>query len=317
VSFREPALLAALALVPLAIAAYVLAQRRGRAYAVRYTNVDLLASVAGRQRTRHLPAALALVALTALALAVARPQHTVAAERREATVMLVTDTSDSMLAEDVRPSRLAAAKRAVRDFGRQVPEDFRVGLVGFSQTAETLVSPTTDREALRLALDTIATRRGTALGDGLRLGLDLARTPISDGLGGNRRLPAAIVLLSDGTQTHGTSDPLALARQAKRARVPIHTVALGQPDGVLVRPDGSSEPVPPDPTALRRIASESGGRFFATADARQLRQIYENLGTALAKREEQRELTAAFAGGALAFLLAGAMLGLVRAGRLP
>src|SRR5919199_1108936 len=133
-SFQAPLLLASLAVVPLVAAAYVLAQRRRRRFAVRYTNVDLLAAVAGRSYTRHLPALLALLALAALLVAVARPQRTVAAERREANVVLVTDTSGSMQATDVKPTRLGALKVAARAFTQHVPEQFRIGLVGFGNT---------------------------------------------------------------------------------------------------------------------------------------------------------------------------------------
>src|SRR4051794_9103368 len=107
-TFQAPLLLGLLAVIPLVAVVYALQQRRARKFAIRYTNVDLLLAVAGRSWTRHIPALLALLALAALLIAIARPQRTVAAERREATVMLVFDTSGSMLATDVAPSRLGA-----------------------------------------------------------------------------------------------------------------------------------------------------------------------------------------------------------------
>ena len=142
-SFQAPLLLGLLAVIPLVAVVYALMQRRRRPYAVRYTNVDLLASVAGRSWSRHVPALFALLALAALLIAVARPQHTVAAERHEATVMLVFDTSGSMLATDVKPRRLAAAQAAARTFTQKVPDDFRLGLIGFGTHASQLVGPTT------------------------------------------------------------------------------------------------------------------------------------------------------------------------------
>ncbi len=316
-SFREPALLAALALVPLALAAYVVSQRRGRRYAVRYTNLDVLASVAGRSPLRHLPAALALLALAALALAIARPQRTVAAERREGTVVLVTDTSGSMRATDVPPDRLRAAKAAAREFTRSLPEGIRLGLVRFSSDAEQVLGPTTDRAQLLAAIDSLPAEGGTAMGDGLQLGLQAVRAPVPDDRGGVKRLPGAIVLLSDGKKTQGIAEPPAVARRAKDLKVPIYTVALGRPDGVLITKDGTREPVPPDTFTLQLIARETGGRFYATADAGRLKEIYENLSTALSRRPEQQELTAEFAGGALALLLLGSAIGLGRMGRLP
>src|SRR4051794_8061729 len=143
-SFREPLLLAGLALVPLAIAAYVAVQQRRRRYAVRYTNVELLAGVAKASWLRHLPALLALLALAALLVALARPERTVAAQRREANVILVTDTSGSMLAKDVAPSRLAAPQAAARAFIKKGPDQFRVRLVGFGSGAPQPGEPTLD-----------------------------------------------------------------------------------------------------------------------------------------------------------------------------
>src|SRR3954447_19521724 len=128
-------------------------QRRRRPYAVRYTNVDLLASVAGRSWTRHVPALFALLALAALLIAIARPQRTVAAERREATVILVFDTSGSMLATDVQPSRLAAAQLAGEGFVGRVPDAFHVGVVGFGSSAQQLSDPTTDKLRVKATID--------------------------------------------------------------------------------------------------------------------------------------------------------------------
>ena len=319
-SFREPLLLAGLALLPLAVVAYVAAQRRRRRFAVRYTNVDLLAGVASASWLRHVPALLALLALAALLIALARPERTVAAPREEATVIMVTDTSGSMLAEDVAPNRLTAAREAARSLLRQVPEDFRVGLVKFGSFAEQVVDPTTDRSRMELALRQLSVRGGTAMGEGLQLGLEAARTPVPDGLGGTRRLPTSIVLLSDGSSTRG-DDPIDVAQEAKRAKVPIYTVALGTPGGVLesLRPDGTirRENVPPDTLTLQEIARETGGRYFNAPDSDQLEAVYAGLATRFATRMEKREITAAFAGGGLVLLLGGLALSLLRGGRLP
>jgi Ca-activated chloride channel family protein len=319
-TFREPLLLAGLALVPLAVAAYVAAQRRRRRFAVRYTNLDVLAGVARAGWIRHVPPALALLALAALLVALARPERTVAAQRREATVVMVTDTSGSMLAKDVRPDRLTAAREAARALTRQVPEDFRLGLVKFGSTAEQVVEPTTDRGRMELALRGLTVKGATAMGDGLRLGLDAARTPVPDGLGGTRRLPASIVLLSDGANTRG-ADPIDVAQEAKRVRVPIYTVALGTPGGVLETPraDGTikRENVPPDTLTLKEIARETGGRYFSAPNASDLEAVYSGLATRFATRMEKQEVTAAFAGGGLVLLLGGLALSLLRGGRLP
>jgi Ca-activated chloride channel homolog len=315
VSFREPVLLLALALLPLAIAAYVLAQRRRRRYAVRYPAVDVLAGVAGRSWGRHIPAALALLALTALLIAMGRPERTVAAPQRQGTVMMVTDTSGSMDATDVSPSRLKAAQAAARALGKKLPEQFRLGLVSFNNVAEQLVAPTTDRTQVNAAIDGLKVHGSTAMGDGLELGLRSARTQIKDTEGRLRRLPAVMVLLSDGKSERG-SEPVEVADKAKKLKVPIYTIALGTQSGTLNR-GGKAIPVPPDNVTLRDVAETTGGRFFAAPSAARLESIYENLGTRFSTRKEKQEVTAAFAGAALVLLLAGGVLSLLRTGRIP
>jgi Ca-activated chloride channel homolog len=315
VSFREPVLLLALALLPLAIAAYVLAQRRRRRYAVRYPAVDVLAGVAGRSWGRHIPAALALLALTALLIAMGRPERTVAAPQRQGTVMMVTDTSGSMDATDVSPSRLKAAQAAARALGKKLPEQFRLGLVSFNNVAEQLVAPTTDRTQVNAAIDGLKVHGSTAMGDGLELGLRSARTQIKDTEGRLRRLPAVMVLLSDGKSERG-SEPVEVADKAKKLKVPIYTIALGTQSGTLNR-GGKAIPVPPDNVTLRDVAGTTGGRFFAAPSAARLESIYENLGTRFSTRKEKQEVTAAFAGAALVLLLAGGILSLLRTGRIP
>jgi len=318
--FREPLVLIGLALLPLAVLAYVAAQQRRRRYAVRYTNVDLLASVAKASPLRHLPALLALLAFAALLVALARPERTVAAKREEATVIMVTDTSGSMLAKDVRPDRLTAAREAALTLTKQVPEDFRLGLIKFGSQAEQVVEPTTDRGRMELALRQLDVAGGTAMGDGLKLGLEAAETPIPDGLGGTRKLPTAIVLLSDGANTRG-EDPIDIAQQAKKAKIRIYTVALGTPNGTLetTKPDGStrSQKVPPDTLTLREIARDTGGRYFSAPDADQLEAVYSGLATRFATVNEKREMTASFAGFGLVLLLGGLSISLLRGGRLP
>jgi Ca-activated chloride channel family protein len=321
VSFQAPLLLGLLALVPLAAAAYVWSQRRARKFAVRYTNVDILASVATRSWTRHVPAVLALLAFAALLIALARPQRTVAAERREATVILVFDTSGSMLATDVQPSRLAAAKLAGTTFADKVPDTFRIGVIGFGSSAQQLAEPTTDHARVKTTIDALQVKGATAMGDALKAAINSARIPVPDGLGGERRLPAAIVLLGDGASTRG-ADPIDVVQDTKKFKIPVYTVALGTQSGTLTHTNPNTgqtttERVPPDLLTLQEIARDTGGQFFATADAQRLRTVYSNLGTRLTKTKEKQQVTSAFAGGALVLLLLGAGFGLVRGGRLP
>jgi Ca-activated chloride channel family protein len=317
VSFREPLFLIGLALVPLAVLLYWRAQQRRRLYAVRFPATAVLAGVAGRSWGRHVPAALALLALAALLVGLARPERTVAAQVDEAVVVMVTDTSGSMRATDVRPDRLAAAKAAGRTLAEKLPDGYRLGLVTFGSRAEQQAAPTTDRQAVRAAIEQLRIGGGTAMGDGLTLGLEAARTPFPDGLGASRRLPAAIVLLSDGASTTGTADPVQVAGRAGKVRVPIYAVALGTSRGVLPTSTGGQVRVPPDTVTLQEVARDSRGRFYRAPDAARLEEVYGNLGTRLAVRDEKREVTSAFAGGALVLLLAGAVLSLLRTGRLP
>jgi Ca-activated chloride channel family protein len=321
VSFQAPLLLGLLALVPLAAGIYVWSQRRARKFAVRYTNVAVLAGVAGRSYTRHVPAILALLALAALLIAIARPQRTVAAERREATVILVFDTSGSMLATDVQPSRLEAARLAGMTFADKVPDTFRIGVIGFGSSAQQLVEPTTDHARVKTTISSLQVKGATAMGDALKAAINSARIPVPDGLGGERRLPAAIVLLGDGASTRG-ADPIDVVQDTKKFKIPVYTVALGTQNGTLTHTDPNTgqtntERVPPDLLTLQEIARDTGGQFFATADARRLQTVYANLGTRLTKTKESQQVTSAFAGGALVLLLVGAGFGLVRGGRLP
>jgi Ca-activated chloride channel family protein len=320
--FAAPLLLLGLALVPLALAAYVVAQRRRRRYAVRYTNVDVLASVAARAGwARHVPALLALLALVALLVALARPQRTVAAEVQAATVVMVTDTSGSMLAKDIAPDRLTAAKNAGHALADKLPRDFRLGLISFGTRVSQLVEPTTDKARVKAAVDSLKFSGKTAMGDGLALALDSARAPVTDPTTGlPQRLPAAIVLLSDGASTVG-QDPITVAERARKLKIPVYAVALGTQGGYLehTAKNGSvsRSPVPPDTATLQEIARETRGRYYQAADAQQLTDIYRGLGTRCSTNKEKQEVTAAFAGGGFVLLLAGMVAAMARGGRLP
>jgi Ca-activated chloride channel family protein len=220
-----------------------------------------------------------------------------------------------MDATDVAPSRLRAAQAAARALSKKLPEQFRLGLVSFNNAAEQLVAPTTDRSQVDAAVNGLKVHGSTAMGDGLQLGLQSARTRIADIAGRSHRVPAVMVLLSDGKSERGV-EPVDVADRAKKLKVPIYTIALGTQQGTLNR-QGRSVPVPPDDVTLRDIAETTGGRFFAAPSAARLESIYENLGTRFSTRNEKQEVTAAFAGAALVLLLAGGILSLLRTGRLP
>ena len=334
-SFREPLVLLALILVPVAWLLYLAFQRRRARFAVRFTNLDLLANVVQRAPAwrRHIPPILYLLALSALVVALARPQRTVEIPREQASVILTTDVSGSMQATDVKPNRLSAAQDAADAFIAKVPGKFRVGLVTFSQAAQVIAPPSTDRQLVRDGVQSLTANGGTAMGDALDLSLRTVR-PGARGAGvtedpsppaaptprrGER--PAAILLLSDGEQTSGTRDPLEVARRAKALRVTINTVALGTDEGVLELTDPlgrvQRRPVPPDRLTLKEVARLSGGKYFDAPSAGKLDEIYKDLGSQLGFVKQQREMTFLFAGLGLALILAGGTSSLVWFGRFP
>jgi Ca-activated chloride channel family protein len=313
-SFATPLALLCLAAVPLAILAHVSAQRRRRRYPVRFPAVATLAAVATSEPRwrRHVPFALFALALTAVALSLARPERTIAVPVERASVVLVTDVSRSMSATDVSPSRLEAARRAAQSFLDKVPRQLRVGLVSFSEAAQSLRAPTTDRQQISSALNSLQPISGTATGAGLRTALDNLK---SDADKSETPPPAAIVLLSDGSATDGSA-AFDVAMESRRLKIPIFTVALGTEEGTISL-GGRVVRVPPDPEALQRIASLSGGEAFQAADSEELGSIYDRLGSQIGTKPEQQEITVMFAGAAL-LLLAGAMaVSLGINGRLP
>jgi Ca-activated chloride channel homolog len=229
-----------------------------------------------------------------------------------ASVVLVSDVSGSMAATDVAPSRLDAAKDAADSFLDKVPDRLRVGLVAFSTTPHTTVSPTGSHEEVRAAIEGLGADGATVTGDGLAAALKLVDDP-----GEKKRPPAAVVLLSDG-KTTGGRDPLDVARQARRLGIPIYTVALGTDRGTVPGgPFSEPIPVPPDPETMREIASVSGGRSFKATDSGELGTVYKRLGSQIGTKPEKREITAAFAGGGILLLGAALAMSMTSFARLP
>ncbi len=313
-TFASPLWLASLALIPIAIAASILARRRARRYAVRFPAVSTLqlAAGAGSSWRRHLPPAFALAAIAALALALARPHISYSAAVDQASVILVTDHSGSMAATDVQPTRLAAAERAANTFIDQLPSNVLVGAIAFSDSPDAVQAPVTNHDAARAIIDAQSANGATATGDALQLALQLLRGADA------KHPPSAIVLLSDGAANAGV-DVTTVARQAAKDKIPVDTVALGTPDGTLPNPDPFGPPVavPPDPQLMQEIAQLSGGRAFNAQSADQLSSIYKQLGQKFGAVARKREVTAAFAIGGIAFLLLGAITSTRWTGRLP
>jgi Ca-activated chloride channel family protein len=323
-TFVWPLALLGLALVPLAALAYWWVQRRRARFAVRFTNLDLLASVVERSPgwRRHLPPALALLALAALVIGVARPQAAVSVPRREGSVVLTIDVSGSMRATDVAPDRITAARAAAKDFVEDLPDSVRVGLVAFSTSVEMAAAPTTDKQDVLDAIDDLDADGGTALGDAIALSTESARDALPDGEEEDgEAAAAAVLLLSDGANTQGARQPLDAADGAAELGVPVSTVALGTEEGTVEVPAefGGSRTVsvPPDEETLREVASRTGGQYFEAPTAEQLAAVYEELGSRVGYDEEKRELTAAFAGAGAVLLLVGSALSALWFGRFP
>ena len=315
-SFATPAWLLGLALVPLALLAYQASRRRGSRYAVRFTAVPALRMAAGTVPAwrRHVPAALALAALAALVLALAKPQKTIAVPVERASIMLVTDHSRSMSATDVEPDRLSAAQRAARTFINQLPDQVRLGAVAFSDTPDAVQAPSSDHDDARRIVDGQIADGATATGAALEVAIDALRNDRQNG----KRPPSAIVLLSDG-KTTVPPDPVPIARTSGQLKIPIYTVALGTRDATVPNPNPFGTPllVAPDPETLRQIAEVSGGKAFTAEDSDSLKSIYKTLGSQLGTKKQKKQVTASFAIGGLVLLLGAGVASLRWAGRLP
>src|SRR5215208_508103 len=233
-TFAFPIALAALALVPILLVAYAVVQRRRVKYALRFTNLPLLANVVDRapRWRRHVPPLLVLTALAALIVGVARPQVAVAVPREAGTVILAIDRSGSMLATDVSPTRMAAARAAATTFVKGLPKGFQVGVVSFSDQADVVLPPTSDHAQAEKALTKLQADNGTALGDAITRSLDLGLTNRKKNAAA-ARTPLVILLLSDGANTTGDTQPLEAAARAAKAKVPVYTVALGTDAGTI------------------------------------------------------------------------------------
>lgn len=306
-----------LAVLPvLALAAlYVWVQLRRRATAVRFSNLELLRRIApkGLGWKRHAPAVAFLFCLLLLGLGMARPAMDVQEPMERATVVLAIDVSLSMMADDVEPDRFSAAKAAAKDFVRQLPDSFNVGLVAFSKAANVVVSPTKEHDRVRQSIDTLELAEGTATGEAVFAALQAIQSVPA--AGATTPPPARIVMLSDGFRTFGRSIEEA-AGAAAAANVPVSTIAFGTDDG-MVEINGQAVEVRVDRDSLRRLADDTGGQAYEAYTQKELRQVYEDMGSSIGHRTAAREIAQWFIGIALLFAFAAAGMSLAWTSRLP
>jgi len=325
-----------LAVAALAVA-YAVTHLRSSRYAVRFTNLALLDSVAPDRPgwRRHVPAVLMLLALTGMVGAFAKPATDKRVPRERATIVIAIDTSLSMDATDVDPTRLAEAQAAAKEFVDLLPERLNVGLVTFNGIAKIAVPPTQDREELHAAIDQLRLGERTAIGEAIYASLDAigvdTRDPAQlpdgtgevpepegdDGSSDDDEIPARIVLMSDGSTTVGRPDAQAAAA-AKRADVPISTIAFGTPDGVIeIENQPGPISVAVNPEALAAIANATDGTAFTAATGDELKAVYADIGSSVGYTTELRDITGTFIGGSLVLLFGAAVLSQLWFSRLP
>ena len=313
-SFFAPVLLVFLLIVPAAIAGYLWLDRRRDRRASAWAAPSLLPNMTDRPAPwrRHLPVALLLVGVALLLVGFARPTATITVKRQEATVVLVLDESGSMAARDSLPTRLAAAKAVALRYVDALPSGYRVSVITFTDHVAVSAPPTHDLTSVRAVIaNAKAGPQGTSLADAVVKAVNVGRSVKGTQKKGTRP-PAVVIVLSDGGQTAGRYSPQQAAAWARQMKIPISTVALGTPDGVVLQPlkSGFTEriQVPVQPAPLQLIARTSGGRFSQGAANVDVKSTYEALGSRVGNRHKTVEVTAVAAAGGIVFMLAGALL---------
>jgi Ca-activated chloride channel family protein len=315
--FQSPGYLFLLIAVAALIAAYVALQLRRKSYVTRFSNVELLGSIAPRRPgwRRHLTFALLLVGLAVLSLGVARPSTSVRVPRESATVMLDIDVSLSMEATDVLPNRLAAAQAAGKSFVKLLPSRINLGLLSFARDADVVVSPTLNRAQVSRGIDSLKLANYTAIGEAIFGSLNAISVFASTNtVHGTKSPPARIVLLSDGSNTVGRTPAEAIAA-ARKAHVEVSTIAFGTQTGTVVS-QGQTIPVPADETTLRQIAEQTGGSFHTAHSEQELSSVYQNIGSQIGYTTAHRDISWRFMLGGLLCLFAAGGAAMLWAGRL-
>lgn len=321
-----PAALAGLVLVPLAIVVYLWLARRTRPVAAAATLGDGYGDVVNLGWKRHLAPFLMLLAITSMLVGFSRPQATVDVPEFRSTVVLVFDTSQSMVADDIEPTRLDAAKAAANAFVEEQPDSVEIGIVSFGSTGAATLRPTDDRTAVLASIDRLAPAGGTSLTEGLFAGLStIAKEPIIflPDENGEADIPdvdfggfgsAVIVVFSDGEDTT-EQDPAALAELAATNGIRIYPVGIGTPEGAVVELDGFSMSSALNEAPLQDLAARSNGEYFQAESVDELASITDTIERDLEVNEELFELTSFFGLGALALLALAALAAMAVKGR--
>ncbi|MBO2457056.1 VWA domain-containing protein [Actinomadura violacea] len=314
-TFLSPDRLWLLALAPILAGLYIVLQMRRRNYAVRFTNLALLSQVAPKRPgwRRHVAAVLFLAMIILMMIGFARPASSVKVPRDRATIMVAVDVSLSMMAQDVAPNRMEAAKAAAKKFIRELPSRFNVGVVSFAGNANLIAAPSADRDTAIASLDQLSLAKRTAIGEAVFTSLQAIRT--FDTQAAHDPPPAHIVLLSDGDNTTGRSVQEAVDA-SRAAHVPVSTIAFGTPYGT-VDIEGETTSVSVNKEALKTLATSTQGKAYEAADAGQLREVYTNIGSSLGFKIEHRDVAARYTGIALLFALAAGGFSLAWFSRLP
>jgi Ca-activated chloride channel family protein len=315
--FLSPGWLLLLIPVALLVAAYVLLQLRRKRYVARFSNLELLGSVAPRRPgwRRHLTFALVLIALSVLSVGAAKPSSAVKVPRDRATVILAIDVSLSMQATDVLPSRIDAAKAAGKEFVNLLPPRINLGVVSFGGKTNLLLSPSLNRDSAKRAIDSMHLQTSTAIGEAIFTSLQAIQVYAqSTTAAGDKPPPARIVLLSDGTNTVGrpVSDAIAAANAA---HVEVSTIAFGTPDGTVTI-QGRTQAVPADDATLDMIAQKTGGSFHTAHSEQELKSVYQDIGSQIGYTVTHRDISWRFLIAGLLCLFAAAGAAMLWAGRL-
>ncbi|MCZ2839638.1 VWA domain-containing protein [Modestobacter sp. VKM Ac-2985] len=316
-TFQSPWWLAGLLAVVALVGLYVLLQRRRAKYAARFTNVALLGSLVPKRAgwRRHVAFGLVALGLAVLVASLAQPSTEIRVPRERATVIMAVDVSLSMRATDVEPDRFQAMQLAAEEFVEVLPERINLGLVAFAGTAATLVTPTTDREEVRTAIENLELAEATAIGDAIFTSLtavtNYQATLASEGM---EAPPARIVLLSDGYSTVGREATQAIDA-AIDASVPVSTIAFGTDYGTLDI-NGERVPVPVDRATLEQIAEETDGSYSEAASAAELSEVFEDLGSQIGYTTEPQDISPWFVRGGVLFAFLGVVASLLWTNRL-